>query len=141
MGESSSKVKVEISSRPEEDEFWLSFGQSLISEAINILDNRARFMVTTSASLVTADFAIILITSKVTLLTISPQFFFAFSTLFFILSLIPRRYQVNPWLPDETKHTYIEIMNAKHRWHKIGFSLLFLGLLLVALSSLAFSMT
>ena len=136
MGKPSDVAKVEVSPTPEEDEFWLSFGRSLISNSIDVLDNRAQFMVTTSAALTTVDFAILVIVSKVTILTVSPQFAFALSALCFILSLVPKRYQVNPWLPDETRSTYFEVLNAKHRWHLIGFSFLFLGLILVALSSL-----
>jgi len=135
MSKSSNELKVEVSPTPEEDEFWLSFGQSLISNTIDVLDNRAQFMVTTSASLLAVDFAILLIASKVALLTVSPQFFFASSALCFIASLIPRRYMVNPWVPDQTRSTYFKILDYKHRCHLVGFSLLFLGLFAVALSS------
>ena len=135
MRKSSGMPKVEISSRPEEDEFWLSFGKSLISNTIDTLDNRAQFMITTSASLLTADFAILVIASKVALSTVSPQFFLASSALCFIVSLIPRRYPANPWVPDQTRFTYLKILNYKHRCHLVGFSLLFLGLIFVTLSS------
>ena len=107
----------------------------MISNSIDVLDNRAQFMVTTSASLIAVDFAILVIASKVAILTVSPQLVFAFSALCFILSVVPRRYQVNPWLPDETRSTYFTVLNAKHKWHLIGFSLFFFGLILVALSS------
>ena len=130
------KVKGKVSSSPREDEFWISFGQSLISGTIDVLDERAKWMVITTASLEAADLAITLILSKVTLFTVSPQFFFAFSTLFFIISLFPRRYQVNLGFPDETRDIYVNILNEKHRWHKIGFIFFFFGLFFVALSSL-----
>lgn len=128
-------AKVELSSTPEEDEFWLTFGQSLISGAISVLDNRAQFMITTSASLLTVDFAILIIASRVTALTVSPQFFFAFSALCFMLSLFPRQYKVNPWKPDSTKLIYYKMLNTKRKCHIIGFILFFTGLILVGLSS------
>ena len=127
--------KVEVSPTPEEDEFWLSFGKSLISNSIDVLDNRAQFMVTTSASLIAIDFAILVITSNVGIFMVSPQFAFAFSALCFILSVVPRRYQVNPWLPVATKYAYFKILNSKHKWHLVGFSFFFFGLVLVAFSS------
>ena len=131
----SDKVKVDISSSPEEDEFWITFGQSLISQTINVLDNRAHFMITTSASLLTIDFAILLVVSKIALLSVSPQFFFAVSALSFMISLFPRKYKINPWTPDETQSTYFRILNYKHRFHLIGFSMFFLALILIAISS------
>lgn len=134
MAKSSSVVKVEVSSTPEEDEFWLTFGQSLISGTINVLDSRAQFMITTSASLLTVDFAILLIASKVTTLTVSPQFFFAFSVLCFTLSFFPKQYKVNPWQPDLTKSIYYKMLNTKRKCHIIGFIFFFFGLILVSLS-------
>jgi len=135
LAKPSTVKKVEVALNPEEDEFWLSFGKSLISGSIDILDNRAQFMIRTSASLIAVDFAILVIASKVALLTVSPQFLFAFSVFCFTRSLVPIRYQVNPWLPDETKSTHLKILNAKHKWHLRGFSSFLLGLILVALSS------
>lgn len=135
MANSSHLAKVEVSSNPEEDEFWLTIGKSLISNAIKGLDSRAQFMITTSASLLTVDFAILLFTSKVTTLTISPQFFFAFSALCFIVSLFPKQYKVNPWQPDSTKLAYYKMLNVKRKYHIVGFVLFFLGLVLVGLSS------
>ena len=127
--------KVEISPTPEEDEFWKSFGQSLISGTISVLDSRAQFMITTSATLLTVDFAILLIASKVTTLTVGPQFFFAFSALCFMLSLFPRQYKVNPWQPDSTKSIHYKMLNIKRKCHIIGFVFFFFGLILVGLSS------
>ena len=130
-----STPKAEIPSFPEEDEFWISFGQSLISETINAMDTRAQFMITTSASLLAADFAVLLLVSRIAAVTVSPQFFMAISAFFFLLSLFPKQYNVNPWTPDETKATYLKILNHKHRLHVIGFSMFFLALVLVAVSS------
>ncbi len=127
--------KVEISTTPEEDEFWKSFAQSLISSTVNVLDRRAQFMITTSATLLTADFALLFIASKVITLTVGSQFFFAFSVLCFMLSLFPRRYRVNPWQPDSTKSVHYKMLNAKRNCHTIGFVFFFLGLIFVGLSS------
>jgi len=130
-----STAKVDISSTAEEDEFWISFGQSSISETVGVLDERAKFMITTSASLLAADFAVLLLTSKVGPITVTPQFFFAVSALFFMISLFPRRYKINPWKPDETRETYQEVVEFKYRFHFVGFSMFFLSLVLVATSS------
>jgi len=132
----SSEPRVQISSISEEDEFWLCFAKSLISKVIDGLDDRAQFMVTTSASLLVADFAILVIAAKESVLKVSPQFFLALSALSFIASLFPRKYTVNPWLPDNTKQTYSEILNHKIRYHLIGFSMFFIALILIALSAL-----
>jgi len=134
-GDSTNTAKTEIPSSLEEDEFWISFGQSLISETINALDTRAQFMITTSASLLTVDFAVLLLASKIAALTVSPQFFLAISAFFFLLSLFPKQYNVNPWTPDKTRATYLKILNHKHRLHVIGFSMFFLALVLIAVSS------
>ena len=135
MAEYSNTARVEVSTTPEEDGFWLTFGQSLISSTIDVLDGRVQFMITTSASLLTVDFAISLITSKVTTLTVSPQFFFAFSALCFMLSLFPKRYKVDPWQPDSTRSIHYKMLNIKSGYHTIGFILFFVGLVLVGLSS------
>ena len=136
MDKSSRSPKTDIPPNIEEDEFWISFARSLISGTIDVLDNRAQFMITTIASLLIVDSAALLIASKITSFAISPQFFFAFSTLCFMYSLFPRRYDVNPSTPDETKRTYLKIMNNKHKWHIFGFLLFFIGLALVGVTSL-----
>jgi len=134
---SDSKVpKVEVSSSPEEDKFWIKFGSKLVSKSINVLDDRAKFMITTAASLLAIDFAVLVFKSRATAINVSPQFFFALSTLFFIISLFPRHYLVNPWTPDETKTLYREILDHKYNFHKIGFAFFFIALILVALTSL-----
>lgn len=130
------RPRVEISSSSEEDEFWILFGKSLITSTIDVLDDRAKFMIRTSASLLVVDFAVLLIALKATILTISPQFFFALSVLCFVVSLFPKRYQTNPWTPDETKSIYFRMLNYKRRGHLVGFLSFFLGLILVALTSL-----
>ena len=124
----------------EEDEFWISYGQSLVSQTIDTLDDRAKFMITTSASLLVADFAVLLIMSRFALIFVSPQFFFAFSALFFIFSLFPRQFLVNPWTPDDTKNTYRSLASTKFQFHKIGFLFFFVALLLVALSSFSIAL-
>lgn len=136
MGESARSVKVEKSSNPEEDDFWVSFGKSLISDTIGVLDGRAQFMITTAASLLVVDFAALLFTSKIALAKISPQFFFAVSALAFVYSLFPRGYEVNPWTPDKTKNTYGAIVSHKQRAHVYGFFLFFIALILVAVTLL-----
>jgi hypothetical protein len=123
------------SSSPEEDEFWIAFGKSLVSKTINILDDRAKFMITTAASLLSVDFAVLVFTSKIAIMTVSPQFFFAISALLFILSLFPRKYGINPWTPDETKHTYDSMIKHKYYFHIAGFAFFFVALISVAFSS------
>jgi len=136
LSKSNRSPRAETSSNPEEDKFWISIGQSLVSHTIDVLDTRAQFMITTSASLLVVDFAALLITSKIALLKVSPQFLFAVSALSFMYSLFPKQFAVNPWTPDETKLTYGKIIHRKHRAHVLGFCLFFIGLVLVAITSL-----
>jgi len=137
LGNPSEVKKIQVSSSEEEDRFWLSLGQTLISDTVNVLDNRAQFMITTVASLLLIDFGILVLSTKTVILMVAPQFFFALSALSFVLSLYPKRYKVNPWTPDETRHTYHEILKNKHWKHYLGFSLFFVGLILVAVSSIS----
>lgn len=131
-----SDPKVEMSSTSDEDTFWLNTAQALISESIDTLDERAKFMITTSASLLTADFAVLLLSSKFTILNVSPQLFFSLSTLFFVISLFPKHYKINPWQPDTTRLIYYKIINQKRNWHILGFSFLIFALLLIVISSI-----
>lgn len=133
---SSKKLRVELSSSPEEDEYWITFAKSLISDTIKTFDNRAQFMITTGASLLTADFAVLLVSSNFSLITIFPQLFFVLSVFSFILSLFPRQYRTNPWKPDSTKLMYYRLLDNKRKWHLFGFSCFFVGLISITMSSL-----
>lgn len=132
----SAHSEVELAPNPEEDKFWISFAQSLISNTLDVLDTRAQFMITTAASLLVVDFAALLVTSKIAPLRISPQLFFAFSALSFMFSLFPRRSSVNPWEIEKTKEAYQQIIKSKYLAHVLGFSLFFVGLILIAVTSL-----
>ena len=134
--ESPQEAEVEVSSSSEEDMFWVRFGKTLVSQSIDILDERAKFMITTAASLLAVDFAVLVFASKIGTINVSPQFFFALSALFFIVSLFPRSYTVNPWTPDKTKATYSLMLKHKYRFHLVGFLFFFMALILVAASSL-----
>lgn len=129
------KAEAGIPKAIEQDEFWIEFGKSLISESIKTLDDRAQFMITTCASLLAADFAILTLTSNIGLATVTPQLFFPIAVLFFILSLFPRKIVINAWTPDDTRVAYKRIIDYKHRFHKIGFLFFFIALVLVAISS------
>jgi hypothetical protein len=134
----SKQPKIGVSARQEEDSYWLNFGKTLISNTIKTFDERAQFMITTCASLITADFAILSFTSKFNILTISPQFFFSLSALCFISSLFPKKYVINPWQPNLVKARYNEIIGKKSTRHIIGFGLFFIGLIAIAISSISF---
>jgi hypothetical protein len=121
----------------EEDKYWISFGQTMINQTFEILDDRAKFMITTCASLLVADFAVLVITANIGIFSMSPQFFFAISSLFFMISLFPRKRTINPWTPDETKGLYEELTNTKYKYHKAGFLFFFLALVSIAFSSIS----
>jgi hypothetical protein len=130
-----------IPKSPEEDEFWVSHGQSLINKTLDNLDDRAKFMITTCASLMVADFAILSLTSLNSIISISPQFFFSISALCFMISLFPQKYVINAWVPDQTKEAYKSVTKKKYKYHKFGFALFFIALLLVAFTSFSIAVT
>ena len=119
-----------------EKEFWRGFRESLISDSLPILDERAKWMVTTTAVMTIADSTLTQVLSRITIVNIMPSTFFALSTFFFILSLFPRKYETTPGELKNLQETYVEMVNRKLRFHRLAFTLFFLGLVFVVISAL-----
>jgi hypothetical protein len=119
------------------DEFWMKFGHEIVSKQLEGLDERAKFMITTCAGLIVIDFGLLFAFSTPSLsLRVVPQFFFAISALFFSFSYFPRGQEIQFEAPDEIKNAYTTLTNAKIQWHRYGFTLFFIGLLAMAITSL-----
>jgi hypothetical protein len=123
---------------PEEtNKFWKSYGTEFVKGSIQSLDDRAKFMITTCASLVTVNFGLILAFSiQSTVINVSPQFFLAISALFFALSLSPKLEKLNFASPGSIERVYNKSMNWRLKLHYMGFGFFIAGLFAAAITSL-----
>ena len=119
-----------------EIEFWRVTGESWISTSISRLDELAKWMVTTAAGITVANSALIQVIQKVTVVTVTPSLFFSFAVLCFIASLFPRSFVIHPSMTDDMMDAYDSSYNRKLLWHKLGFSLFFIGLLFAGILTL-----
>ncbi len=119
-----------------EIEFWRATGESWISSSLSQLDERANWMVTTATGITVADSVLLQILKTVSAVTVTPNLFFSFAVLFFVVSLFPRKYTISPYMTEKMRKTHSVILEHKLRWHKLGFASLFIGLLFVAISTL-----
>jgi len=117
-------------------EFWRETGEAWISTSLSQLDERAKWMVTIAAGITVADSALIKFLENITVVSITPSLFFSFATLFFIVSLFPKKYNINPNMTTKMRETYAEILDHKLKWHRIGFGLFFIGLIFTGIATL-----
>lgn len=125
---------------PEEtNKFWKSYGTEFVKGSIQSLDDRAKFMITTCASLITVNFGLLLaFPAQSTIIKVSPQFFLAISALFFALSLSPKLEKLNLASPGSIERVYNKSMKWRLKLHYIGFGFFVAGLFAVAITSLTF---
>jgi hypothetical protein len=123
---------------PEEtNKFWKSYGTEFVKGSIQSLDDRAKFMITTCASLITVNFGLMLaFSAQSTLIKVSPQFFLAISALFFALSLSPKLEKLNLASPGSIERVYNKGMKWRLKLHYVGFGFFIAGLFAVAITSL-----
>ena len=120
----------------EEIDFWRELGQSWISNSLSQLDSRAKWMVTTIVGITIADSTLLQIIRNVTLVSITPNLFFAFSILFFIASLFPTKGEINPNMTYVMMDTYESFLQHKIKWSKLGYATFFIGLIFLAITTL-----
>jgi hypothetical protein len=129
--------KVENSSTPDLDLFWIKFGKKTLKDATVALDERAKFMLTTCASLIVVNFGLLL-AFKVQSLSfkVAPQFFLAVSAALFATSFFPVTRPINLQSPDSIESAYNIWIKWKSRWNRYGFILFIIGLMTMAITSL-----
>ncbi|MFY9565940.1 MAG: hypothetical protein WAQ29_06295 [Nitrososphaeraceae archaeon] len=128
---------VKISKTAESDLFWIEYGRKTLTETIEVMDERAKFMVTTCSSLIIIDFGLLLAfnTSGISF-KVAPAFFFVVAAALFVLSYFPLSKDYNLQVPKDIKSAYDYWRKWKLRWNRIGFGFFLAGLLAVALTSL-----
>ena len=126
---------VEISERPQEDKFWIDFGENIIKDTIQTLDERAKYIITTCASLIVIHFGLLL-AFKVQGLSfkVTPEFFFVVSAALFALSFYPIRKDVIMQSPSDIRDAYKYWINWRQVWHRVGFGFFIAGLLAMAIT-------
>jgi hypothetical protein len=130
-------VEVEASSTPETDTFWTEFGQQTIKDVITSLDERAKFMITTCASLIVVNFGLLLAFEVHSFsIKVAPQFFLAVSAALFAISFFPITKRVNLQSPDSIENAYNTWMKWKLKCNRAGFFLFIVGLLAMAVTSM-----
>jgi hypothetical protein len=123
---------------PEEiNKFWMSYGAEFVKGSIQTLDERAKFMITTCASLIAVNFGLVLaFSAQSSLIKVSPQFFLAISALFFALSFSPKLEKLNLASPGSIERVYNISMEWRLKLHYVGFGFFIAGLFAAAITSL-----
>ena len=130
-------IQVEESLTPETDTFWTEFGQQTIKDVTSSLDERAKFMITTCASLIVVNFGLLLAFEVQSFsIRVAPQFFFAISAGLFAVSFFPVTRKINLQSPDSIENSYDIWMKWKLNWNRAGFCMLIVGLLAMAVTTM-----
>jgi hypothetical protein len=135
-------AKVETSTTPDIDLFWLDYGKKTVTDVIEGMDERAKFMITTCASLIVIDFGLLLAFSiEPFSIKVAPQFFFVVSAALFVLSLFPRSRTFDLQVIKQIKSSYNSWISWKLKWHYLAFSFFIAGLLVMAITSMIGNMS
>jgi hypothetical protein len=130
-------LRIKISPNPEVNNFWKDQGQKIIGSSLDVLDERAKFMITTCASLIIIDFGLLLAFKIQSIpINVTPQLFFAISAAFFVISYSPVNKRFNLLSPKSIENAYHSWMKWKLLWHYGGFALFLAGLLAFAIISI-----
>jgi hypothetical protein len=127
---------------PEEiNKFWKSYGTEFVKGSIQSLDDRAKFMITTCASLITVNFGLTLaftaeFLDQSILVKVSSQFFLAISALIFALSISPKLEKLNLASPASIERVYNKSMEWKLKLHYFGFGFFIAALFAIAIATL-----
>ncbi len=134
-GNEESEVRVEVSPTPEEDIFWMQFGKDSVKDTIEVLDERAKYMITTCASLIVIHFGLLL-AFKVQGISfkVSPEFFLVVASALFAVSLYPIAGHIEMQSPDSVKSAYDTWIKWKLWGHRIGFGFFIAGLLAMTIT-------
>jgi hypothetical protein len=128
---------VEISPDPVGDNFWMEFGKDTVKETVTGMDEKAKYMITTCASLIVIHFGLLLglevhdLSVKVT-----PEFFFVIAAALFAFSLYPIARSINLQSPDSIKNAYDIWIKWRLLGHRIAFGFFIAGLLALAITAM-----
>lgn len=129
--------EVQVSQTPDLNKFWIDYGKKSITDTICDMDERAKFMITTCASLIVIDFGLLLAFNLHTYsVNVTPQFFFAISAGCFVMSLFPRSRSFDFQIISQIKGAYNSWLKWKLRWHYIAFGFFIAGLLTISVTSI-----
>jgi hypothetical protein len=135
----SNVAHVAVSASPEIDSMWIEYGKKLVTDTIGGLDDRAKFMITTCATLIVIQLGLsFAFKVQAYSLVLTPQFFLVISAAFFAMSLHQpsRTRAINLQSPNSIQTLYIQMTMKKSRWHLLGFSFFIAGLLAFAIMTL-----
>jgi hypothetical protein len=126
-------IDAELDKHPEISRFWIEYGKGIVNNTLNQLDERAKNMITVCASLIVVNFGLLLAFEVNPLsINVTPQFFFALSAAFFVLSYFPRKKEFHLDSPTSIEDSYADWTKWKLKWHYIGFGFFIAGLFAVA---------
>lgn len=128
--------KVEIA-QTDEDEFWIEFSKELTRDTIKTLDERAKYIITTCASLIVIHFGL-LISFKVQggTFMVTPEFFLVISAALFAISFYPISKHIQMQSPSSVRDAYEHWIKWKLNGHHIGFGFFIAGLLAMAITAM-----
>jgi hypothetical protein len=117
------------------DEIYAEYGKKLLTETAGGLDERAKFMITTCATLVVVQFGLSFVFNVEPFsFTLTPQFFLVISAAFFAKSLYyVGRTTVDLQSSESLHRYYMKTTRSKYRWHSLGLSFFIVGMLVFAI--------
>lgn len=130
-------IDAELDEHPEISQFWRGYGKGIINNTLSQLDERAKNMITVCASLIVVNFGLLLVFGiRPVSISVTPQFFFAVSAAFFVVSYFPIKKEFHLDAPESVEASYTSWMSWKLRWHYFGFVSFIAGLFAIALTGL-----
>jgi hypothetical protein len=130
-------VSVRISGTSELDTFWKECGKKMITDSIDKFDERAKFMITTCATLIVINFGLLLaFPVQGVPFEIAPPLFFAVAAAIFAISYFPAGPRIYPLVPDSISRVHSIMFGFKLRCHYVGLSLFICGLFLLGISNM-----
>jgi len=130
-------AKEEDELSPEEEAIWKEYGKTTIYGTLSRMDERAKYMITTCASLIVIHFGLLLgfkiqdISIKIT-----PEFFFVIAAGAFALSLFPHSTRILLHSGATVKKAYHSSLRWRIKTHYIGFVFFIAGLLAMAITAI-----
>jgi hypothetical protein len=103
-------------------------------DSVEKFDERAKFMITTCATLIVVNFGLLLAFPVQGIsFEIAPPLFFAIAAGVFALSYFPVGPRINLLVPDSVSRVHHIIYSYKLRYHYIGLGLFICGLVLLGI--------
>ena len=131
-----SEVQAKEARNPEFETFWNTWSQDIIKKILSDLDSRAKYMITTSATLLAVNFGILLVLKFTSVsIVIGPPFFFLLSAAFFVTSFFPVTREINIQAPYESHKAFERWRQWKIKWQKLGFIFFLIGLGVMAVAA------